>query len=371
MKSIALALLAATSIAAQAQSNVTIYGAADATLEGVRASGQINGADRGTFSRVNSNSSYLGFKGSEDLGNGLKAIFQLETAINIDKADGFKGARNSFVGLNGSQGTLIAGFLTGPTRAAGLLADMNVGNAGVGANTAIIGKPVGGEGAGTFDTRFANTVAYVSPTFYGLTVTGAYVAGENKSNQGVPAARVINTSGYDVGVTFVGGPVTAALTHGQVKNRLDGAAAGVNLDETSITRLVGVYKIEGGHKVSALYEQSKNSYVGLGGNPELKRVAWGLGGKYQLTQAGAIITQYYVANDPSGSYYANNSDRKARLYEVGYEHSLSKRTVLKTSYTVLNNQDFGNFDFGNGAVTGATATGVDYKVVSAGIRHSF
>lgn len=368
---LALTLLAA-SLGANAQSNVTIYGAADATFEGVRASGQIDGANRGTFSRLNSNGSYLGFKGSEDLGNGLKALFQFETAINLDTNDGFQGSRDSFVGLSSRQyGTIVAGNLTGPTRAAGLLADMHVGNAGAGVNSAVIGKATGGQGAGAFDTRFGNTVAYVSPTFNGFTFTGAYVSGENKSNKGVVPADVINTSGYDVGVTFAEGPVTVALTHGEVKNRLDSAAPGVNLDEAKITRLVGVYGFTGGHKVSALYEQTKNSYVGLGGDADLKRAAWGLAGKYQVSQTGAVIAQYYQANNPSGSFYADNSDRKARLYEIGYEHALSKRTVLKTAYTVLNNQASGDYDFANGTVGGATATGVDYKVVSAGIRHSF
>lgn len=371
MKSLTLALLAATSIAAQAQSNVTVYGTADASVESVRTSGQINGENRGTFSRVNSNSSYLGFKGVEDLGNGLKALFQFETTINIDNNDGFKGSRDSFVGLTGQQGTVVAGYLTGPTRAAGLLADLHTGNAGVGVNSAVIGKPVGGEGTGTFDTRFANTVAYVSPTIYGVTFTGAYVSGENKSNNGATSANVINTSGYDLGLTYVYGPVTTVLTHGQVKNRLDSQAPGSNLDEASITRLVGVYSIDGGHKVSALYEQTKNVYVGLGGNTDIKRNAWGIGAKYQLSQAGAIISQYYVANNPTGSYYANNSDRKVRLAEIGYEYTLSKRTVLKTAYTVLNNQAFGNYDFGNSAVTGSTSSGADYSVVSVGLRHSF
>ena len=375
MKSIALALLAATSIAAQAQSNVTIYGAADASFDVVTVSGASNGVNRGTFNRVESNGSYIGFKGVEDLGNGLKAIFQIEQGLALDNNQGFTGGRDTFVGLSSKDvGTVQFGTLTGPTRAAGLLVDSRLGHAGISAGSSIFGKPVGGEGTGTFDTRFGNTVAYVSPTFTGdlgsVTIIGAYVAGENKSLSNAAPADVKNTYGYDVGVSYVYGPVTTMLTHGEVRNRLDGSAPGTNLDEQKITRLVSVYGFQGGHKIGALVERTKNVYTGLA-SADVERTAWGLSGKYHLTQTDAIIGQFYQASNPTGNLYADNSNRKASLYEVGYEHYLSKRTVLKTSYSLISNQSNANFDYGNNPVGNGAGAGAEYKVVSAGIRHSF
>lgn len=375
MKSLVLALLAGISISAQAQSNVTVYGAADASFDIVTANGAANGVNRGTFNRVESNGSYIGFKGVEDLGNGLKAIFQIEQGIALDNNQGFTGGRDTFVGLSSKDlGTVEFGTLTGPTRAAGLLVDSRLGHAGISAGSSIFGKPEGGQGTGTFDTRFGNTVAYVSPTFSGqygaVTLIGAYVAGENKSLSNSAAADVKNTYGYDVGASYVYGPVTTMLTHGEVHNRLDSAAAGTNLDQAKITRLATVYSFEGGHKLGGLIERTKNVYTGLA-NADVERNAWGLSGKYHLTQTDAIIGQFYKANNPSGTLYADNSNRKASLYELGYEHYLSKRTVLKTSYSVISNQSNANFDYGNNPVAGGAGNGVDYKIVSAGIRHSF
>ena len=371
---LALTLLAA-SLGANAQSNVTVYGAADASFDVVSVSGASNGVNRGTFNRVESNGSYIGFKGTEDLGNGLKAVFQIESSVALDNNQGFTGGRDTFVGLSSKDlGTVQLGTLTGPTRLAGLLVDSRLGHAGISAGSSIFGKPEGGEGTGTFDTRFGNTVAYVSPTFAGqygaVNLIAAYVAGENKSLSNANPADVKNTYGYDIGASYVYGPVTAMLTHGEVRNRLDGSAPGTNLDQSSITRLVTAYTFDGGHKIAGLVERTKNSYTGLAG-ADVERNAWGLSGKYHLTPADAVVAQYFQANNPTGSLYADNSNRKANLYEVGYEHYLSKRTVLKTSYSVLSNQSNANFDYGNNPVGNGTGPGADYKVVSAGIRHSF
>ena len=85
---LAISLLAA-SLTAQAQSNVTIYGVADASVEAVSSKGATDGVNRGSFSRVNSSGSYIGFKGSEDLGSGLKAVFQIESGYSTDSNAGF------------------------------------------------------------------------------------------------------------------------------------------------------------------------------------------------------------------------------------------------------------------------------------------
>ena len=80
-------LLAATlaGLSAAALADVTVYGAIDETLESVSARGAANSSKNiGQTTRVNSNSSLIGFKGSEDLGNGLKAIWQVESGVAID-----------------------------------------------------------------------------------------------------------------------------------------------------------------------------------------------------------------------------------------------------------------------------------------------
>lgn len=374
-KIIALAVAGLASTAAFAQTNVTVYGVADASFEVASANNAVGPADLGSFTRVNTNSSLIGFKGTEDLGNGLKALFQFESAVNFDTAGGaLSGGRDSYVGLNGGFGTVQMGKLTGPTRLLGAMVDLNAGATGPGANSSIIGKPVAGAGAGTFDTRFSNTIAYVSPVIAGgLTLVGAYVSGENKSLDNAAAAAIINTRGYDFGALYGNGPVFVGLTYGKVNNNLSNIAAGSNLDSQQIVRLAGSYTLTGGHKFTALVERNKNEYNGIAtfNASELKRNVWGLGAKVMVTANGGLIAQYYRANAPKGDFYADNSNRGASLYELGYEHSLSKRTMLKASFTQLNNKANAAYDFNVGVVGGGFGVGANPQVLAAGIRHTF
>src|SRR5574343_2044061 len=101
-KIIALAVAGLASTAAFAQTNVTVYGIADLSQGAVRATGE-NSAHAGV-TRLDSNSSYIGFKGVEDLGNGLKAVFQFENNVSADTNSGLNGIRDSFVGLAGGFG---------------------------------------------------------------------------------------------------------------------------------------------------------------------------------------------------------------------------------------------------------------------------
>jgi len=104
-------------------SNVVIYGTFNADFENVERGGATaagsagnnlvgaptaaNALNQGSRNRVSSNSSNIGFRGTKDLGGGLKAIFQLESSTNIDAGGGNFGGRNSNVGLTGPWGTVF------------------------------------------------------------------------------------------------------------------------------------------------------------------------------------------------------------------------------------------------------------------------
>src|SRR5687767_11285587 len=119
---VAAALGAPAAVLAQG-TNVTIYGTLNADFERVEAKGtsqgiagnSVIGAQPATSpefegrQRVSSNSSNIGFRGTEDLGNGLKAIFQCESSTRVDNGgDGFC-TRNTHVGLSGNWGTVFYG----------------------------------------------------------------------------------------------------------------------------------------------------------------------------------------------------------------------------------------------------------------------
>ena len=121
---VAVAGLLAAPLAAEAQTaNVTLYGRFNLTLEAVRGA-QVqdavnglpvspNGVNR-TVYRVSSNSSRLGVRGTEALGGGLSAIFQIESTVSADTGGGLLGTRETFVGLQGSWGTVKVGHFLAP-----------------------------------------------------------------------------------------------------------------------------------------------------------------------------------------------------------------------------------------------------------------
>ena len=366
-KLIALAIAGFAAAPAFAQSNVTIYGVADATFDVVKSS---NSAANVSFNRVSSNSSLIGFKGAEDLGNGLKAVFQFESGVGLDSQAGLATNRDSYVGLAGGFGTVIAGNLTGPTRLVGASVDVNTGSTGIGANSGLLGKlgnaltarvdsasatglaatPANRSATqtGAFDTRFNNAVAYVSPNFSGFTFIGGYVANENKVNNG------INSSAYDLGVTYANGPLWAALTHAEYDVKNAGGLKPKN------TRAAVKYDF-GMADVRVIWDETKNQGT--------KQNVWGLGSRIKAGANGAALVQYYKANDLKGTGGVANSG--ANLFEVGYEHSLSKRTILKAAYARIDNKAAGTYDFGLNATGLVTAGGTDVSGIQVGLRHSF
>jgi predicted porin len=399
-KLIALAVAGLASTGAFAQANVTVYGVADATFDVVKVSGDaVN--DLGNTTRVSTNSSYIGFKGAEALGNGLTAVFQFESGVGFDNAGTLGATRDSFVGVAGGFGTVVLGKLTGPTRALGGAVDVNSGATGIGTNGALLGKlggyltssGVGATGAlpsgiagtpGTdstavttqckasttcvslFDDRWTNAIAYVSPTFYGLSGTFAYVANENKNFQGGAKA---NTTGFDAGLKYANGPIMAAVTYNAVSL---GNAAKTDISDFR----VGASYDFGMASIRGIFDRARADHFGGAGYTQN---VFGLGGTFNVTPAGKIIGQFYYADD----YKTNGKDAKdtgAKLFEIGYEHSLSKRTILKAVYAHLNNDANAGYDFGINAagvnsVSGAGPTfstvGATVQGVQLGLRHSF
>jgi len=368
-KIIALAVAGLMSGAAFAQTNVTIYGAADVTFDNVKATGDSTAATAGANgnlsarNRVSSNSSFLGFRGSEDLGGGLKAVFQFEGGVGHDSGGNYSFNRDSFVGVAGGFGTVAAGTLTGPTRSLGAAMEPFAGSTGITANIGLIGKLGGGAGASLFDTRWTNTIAYISPSMGGLTATAAYVANENKSRDGLAGVADTptvlgqrNTWGYDIGLRYAVGPIMAGLTQNQVK------IGDVPGNKTTDTRLAGRYNFGQG-TVGLLWDRVRTEAVGV----DRKRTAWFLPVTFNVTPTGKIVAQYGKAGDVSGT-----SDTGASMFALGYEHSMSKRTVVKAVWSQISNEAAAFYDFGiNPVGFGASAAGADPKGFQVGVRHSF
>ena len=111
-KLIALAAASAFTLPVMAQSSVIVYGQMDI---GVASLPDGAGHDVTHVDSALWGDSYIGVKGAEDLGSGLQAVFQVETTLVNDDDTGLAGeGRDTFVGLAGGFGTLVAGYLSTP-----------------------------------------------------------------------------------------------------------------------------------------------------------------------------------------------------------------------------------------------------------------
>ena len=354
-KIIALAVAALASTAAFAQTNVTIYGVADGTFDSINVDDSMDPLNnKGNYTRVSANSSYLGFKGTEDLGNGLKAVFQYENTIGFDSGAAVNTNRDSYVGLSSAMGTVVLGNLTGPTRALAAGLDVNAGATGIGANSGIVGKIGGGAGPSRFDTRWANTVAYVSPNIAGFSAVGAYVADEDKTANSANNTTAVRTTGYDVGVKWEGAGFMAGIAYNWYQ------AGNVAQFTSDNIRIGGSYKGAWGG-VNLMWEETQTQGSVATTNKQQK---WGVGGSFNIGKA-ALIGQYYQALESD-----NVRDNGAFLAEVGAVYNLSKRSSVRAVYAYLDNESAGSFDYGVNAA-GYAGTGATVQGLQVGVRHNF
>ncbi len=342
-KIIALAVAALASSASFAQSNVTIYGEANAGVEVTNVNG--GGISK---NRVESQTSYIGFKGAEDLGNGLKAIFQIESGVNLTgSANGTAttdslATRNTYVGLSGNFGTVLMGRHDTPYKMSSQ--KLNLFKGTTSEYTAIVG-----EGSSQFDLRATNVIAYVSPNYNGFSGSLAHVANEGKtSSTNTPNA-------WSLALNYDQGPVFASYGYerhtdiaGQDTANANKVTLGYNINESS---LVGV-----------LYERIDAKTAGV----EDKRDAWGLAAKYTMGRF-AVKGKYVWAQDSKVGGVDQNDASK--LYSLGVDYSLSKRTTAYAQYSKLVNDANGNRTFNINPLT--VAAGQDAQVLGVGLKHSF
>ena len=370
-KIIALAIAGLASTAAFAQSNVTVYGVADLGQAWVKSSGgSTANSDQKTVGRLDNNSSYLGFKGTEDLGNGLKAVFQFEVGYNSDDAagttkTGFGGGRDSYVGLAGGFGTVLLGNLTHPLRAFGAKVDVLPGAAGFGTTASITGT-INGDKTGA-DDRAKNAVAYVSPSFGGVNVIAAYVNGEARESDDQVGAgkKSYNQKQYQLAAQYAAGPLFVGAGYHKAVDFGATTAAGGGTDAT-VWRVAATYDLPTNTKLTALYDNTKVDTTG----GDVKRAAWSVGA-IQSFGKNAVGLQYARSGDVEiPGVDANNA---VKMWSLGYTYAFSKRTMLHARYSKLSNDKAGDTAFYNNPVANPQdgSNGSDYTGYMVGVRHSF
>ena len=333
---IALAVLAASG-ASFAQSSVTLYGIADVWLGRQELMG-VNSVKQTKIESGGVSGSRFGFKGSEDLGGGLKANFVLEQGFSIDT--GAAGtyvpnyaapattatsafSRYAYVGFSGGFGEVKLGKT-------GTAYDdiWGAGNSGfdsvLSANNEVFKS-------GGYNWNPANSIYYATPSMSGFSGAASYTLGENK-NATVDAGAIASAQ-----VKYEAGPVMAALAY-----QVEGLVKGVT-PKTEFTRLVGSYNL-GVAKLIAGFGQVKTS--------ALTTNEWEIGADFPVSSALTVSGGIARSTDN------NAADTTRQGYSLAANYALSKRTSVYGGYRAATTK-------ANGAAD------QDGSLLAVGVRHAF
>ena len=371
-KLIALAVAGLASTAAFAQTNVTIYGLVDYGYS-YRFDGKNAIPNTGTpnsQSQLNGGQSLgnrLGFKGTEDLGNGLKAVFLLEQGFMLDtgmqQTSGSQFTRQAYMGLSGNFGTVVGGRLYTPhyTFVSGL-DPFGAGTVGRYNNVYSSTPGIGTLGSLTDPVRVDNAVAYISPSFGGFTITGAF--SNNATGQENAASNAGNNTVYAILGKYDNGPLTVGLNYHYIA-----AGSGLALDNVQNATLGGSYDFKVA-KVMALYSWNEIDFgSNVNGNATLNNYMLGVTAPFGKFAGKAS----YIYSDGN-----RNAGGDAQQFALGVDYNLSKRTALYSAYSFIDNQDNRLSAVGDASNSGAfsasngvTLPGVFQQGVQVGVRHSF
>lgn len=331
---------------AQTANPVTLYGRVYVMFESVEAKDGATPVVR--RNRVSDQSSLLGVRGTEDLGGGLKAFFQLETAFKPDQNDTTFAARNSAVGLQGAFGSIFMGRWDTPWKSTTIAVDPYGDLTLAGITGALSGSGVRNV-QGQFDRREQNVVQYWSPRWAGIELRLSYMANEGKT-------ATLNPRSQGGSLTWTGGPVYVGAAYHEFK---DIAFATVTPQTQKGEALFGSVSF-GPAKVGAVYEKLKRD-----GFTDQK--AW-LANIVLTFGPHQIIYQYQNAKDGEANGAAVQPN--CNINAPGYQYNFSKRTFFLAQYVRVNNKNsVSTCNFGANTIT--IAGGQDPQGVALGLRHIF
>jgi predicted porin len=291
---LALAILGAFAGAASAQSSVTIYGIVDTGIARID-----NGGDSVTqLKSGNNNSSRIGFKGVEDLGNGLKASFVLENGINTDDGSAATASaafsRLAYVGLEGGFGAVRLGRQNSQIKTA--LAQIDPFETGGLINA------VNFLAGGGIPERVSNQITYTQTD----SVTGAVV----------PGGADNDTDFYTLGATYDFGGFKLHAAYGHQK------AEQTTGDDIKVkSGLIGVTVPFGASKIRAEYVRNNDD------REDHDSSLWALGYTYSLSKRTTLYATYARTSNDDDSQLAFGSSPVAVAGEnasglaIGIQHN--------------------------------------------------
>ena len=298
--SLLLAVLSGLSFSAFA--DVDVYGKANVSV-------QSSDDGEGSFSEIKSNASRIGFKGSENISDGLEAIYKFEFQVNVsdDSKDTFT-SRNQYVGLKGGFGQVVLGRNdTALKQSQGKLDLFN---------------DLEGDIKNLFkgENRLSDTVTYSSKDLSGFKVLATYVAEKDSDGD----------SGYSLALTYGDAGLKKSNVYASVA--ADSEVNGYDVVRATVQGKVADFKL------GAMY-QSQEKVNGSGdADGYLVNAAYTL-------DSNTFKVQYQIMDFDAG-------DKKSAI-SAGVDHSLSKNTTLFAFYT--------NFDMDSNVDQDYLGVGMEYK----------
>ena len=366
---LALALMSAFSGAAMAQSSIVIYGIADIGLRNIK-----DGNAAGSTTSISSGQvqgSRIGFKGTEDLGDGLKANFELVEGISIDTGTSAQGGRafgrKATVGLSGDFGSFDFGrdktinnlfldafdpFASGYINNGNGLSNLyffgnNISSIPANSSASLTNQSVG---------RVNNAIFYNTPNWDGFRGSATYgfgeVAGDRKAGSSYGVTLRYTNFGLDIGYSYSLENQQVATTSSLVNKR--------SANTFAISYKFGIFT------PVFIYEKQKADlpYGTRTGATDQKNFS--LAGNIQFDAANSVKLEFTKIIDDTIISAARGAVGDAKQYGIAYQHNLSKRTDLYAGYA-LTNQD-PNVQLSQ---IGAVRAGADIKEFTLGIRHKF
>jgi predicted porin len=331
---LAVACGAGASADALAIDNVQIYGLIGSYVGSIKRSDSI---DRTTV--VGSGgltTSYLGFRGDEDLGGGLHAMFQLENFFQPDTGGAGRSAsdptafsRSAWVGLKGRFGQVSIGRHTSPYYVSMQL--VNPFGSSVVFSPLVVQSYVGSFSNTVIgDTVWNNAIQYVAPDIGNLNVTAIYAPGEKTGDSSV--------SNLGLHLRYRQGPLTAVLSGQRMRTAALAPSTGQYAYLAGLSYDFGPVKLYGSAQATDNAVTDVTSRTGQ------------LGASVPVTAKGAILVSWArtTVDNPKLAIGTHNTAA------LGYDYNLSRRTDVYATYL---------YDHINGRVVGNS--------YATGIRHTF
>lgn len=364
-------------------SNTGIYTATNAGATFVAAEGRV--PDHLNRNFIDSQNSYLGFRGERNLGGKLKAIWQIEQSVELDTGTGTFSSRNSFAGLShGVLGTVKLGKMDSIYKEYGdtfAMFGISSGNF-ISASNVLSNGGIGSSSASRFHERYNNTIQYQTAEFGGFQAGIQYMPDEARGNP----ARGINAHIWSYGVKYDSQLFYVSL-HQEQKWDFFGASTNIPAGDTIAnstsasgntrsrdvaTRLSGELRFSGQRIVGdiARLHYNETGQTATGRFMEYKKTNWAIG--YDINVgAWGFATQYIRAGsgtcELTGGVDCSTTGMQSSMWTLGTRYRFDRQTFLYLIGARLQNgpsaamSNLANFTANRGEDTKAAAVGISYS----------